>query len=361
MSNIALEEGLLLRVILEPDDGRAWRCFECWRELRGERGMRLTAWPITRLLPMVHRRLEAVALYDGWERNRLRGIHRKSLTKNTILWGRALPALRLVADHGHELMLVGGALHGRLHYPDPGARMLAGIDLVVRPGVISKIETLLSTADWNPVSLNRSLMGGLSAAMSRLVLAPRRVFRTGDGQELTVREDLFGSTRLTRTRSTNAPNDAWKRATKLGLEGLALLIPSPEDQVLMAALAATSSSEAGLVDPLLDLALTMRCAASVDVERVVALANADSLAPHLEASLNTLTSLTTEPDARVKHLSGLIAATPRCPSDERLFAIRSTLAPTAPEAVLRTLWERVRLHVGHCSGRSQTFWARTTR
>ena len=36
MTAVGLEEGLLLRAILEPDDAAAWRSFECWRDLRGD-------------------------------------------------------------------------------------------------------------------------------------------------------------------------------------------------------------------------------------------------------------------------------------------------------------------------------------
>ncbi len=346
MTAVGLEEGLLLRAILEPDDAAAWRSFECWRDLRGERGMHMTAWPIIRLLPMVHRRLEVLPHYDGWERNRLRGVHRKSLTKNTILWGRAKDALRRLADAGHDLMLVDGALHGQLHYPDPGARMLVSIDLVVRPGVISKIETLLGADGWHPVMPERTLAGRMAAALSRLVIAPRRVFKTADGLELTVREDLFGAAPVPRAPAPHL--DAWTRSTRLELRDLALRQPSPEHQVLMAAYAATSAvPETRLVDPLLDLALLLRVA-PIDLDgaggadRVVALATTGSLVSHLAAALKALASLTTEPDPTTRRLSERVAATPRDASAERLFQVHSALAPGAPEAVLRTLWERFR-------------------
>lgn len=299
------EQRLLLEVALaEPE--RALAAWSRWREARGERGLNLVDPASSHLLPLVARRLGELE-YDGWESAKLRGVHRKSLTRNVLLLHKTAAALGHLANGGIDAVLVGAAAMALRAYPDRGARYTTQAELWL-PGANLERAAALATADgtWR--------LGGPAQAEYQVLVG-------ADELTLVLRTNFLPESRI----APGADADVRKRCTTTA--NWTLL--APEEALLHAAVTGLVWTAESFVDWATDVALTLR-SYRIDWARVVALAGRYHAGLPLGAALGSLPALGVSVPAEV--LRALVQL-PKSEIEREAWAMRSERPPLDPQAL----------------------------
>lgn len=139
------EQLLVLHAALDPVDA-ARTAWERWR-----RGVDFEAIDrgSARLLPLVYRNLGPDA-FDAEVAGRLKGLYRRSWSRNQLLFKRAAEAIEVLAAEGIETLVVKGASLALLSYEDVGVRPMDDVDVLVPVERTSEAISVLTAAGWSP-------------------------------------------------------------------------------------------------------------------------------------------------------------------------------------------------------------------
>jgi hypothetical protein len=137
---------LVLHAALDRDDEQARAAWGRWR-----RGVDFddVDYGSTRLLPLVYRRLGADA-FDAEVVGRLKGLYRRSWSRNQLLFKRAAEAIELLEAVGIETLVTKGASLALLFYGDVGVRPMDDVDVLVPIERTGEAISALATAGWSP-------------------------------------------------------------------------------------------------------------------------------------------------------------------------------------------------------------------
>jgi len=142
---VTADEQLLAAAFLEGepalDAWRAWSAEADIDTLDGER---------TALFPQLFRNVSELAV-DGPLVDRLRSTYRRSWAANQVLLQQTLPAVAALEAGGLDVRVVGGAALALTVYPDPGARPLAAVDLLVPAKERRRALRALRASGWRAV------------------------------------------------------------------------------------------------------------------------------------------------------------------------------------------------------------------
>lgn len=320
-----LSQALLLEVAL-AEPARAVAAWMSWRAMRGEVGLTGIDPASSHLLAMISRRLEGLE-HDGWEVPKIRGVHRKSLTRNLMLEHRVRPQLERLRAAGVAFVVTGPMGLLRRVFPDPGARYVSAFNVLVRPADAGRVVALL-TAD-----------GAFHARTTedpdrRAALVDFQALESEDGLELLVH------TRFLPESFTAAGGDdaVWARTVTGPAAGLAdARLLGPEDALIDAAVRGAVWTDHGFVDWALDLAGILRTY-DVDWELVISEAARYHVGIPVGATLGALPSRGVPVPAEV--LRRLVEI-PKSAAERAYFEVKLR----RPSLALGTLWADWRFRV----------------
>jgi hypothetical protein len=137
---------LVLHAALDRDDEQARAAWGRWR-----RGVDFddVDHGSTRLLPLVYRRLGPDA-FDAEVVGRLKGLYRRSWSRNQLLFKRAAEAIELLEAVGIETLVTKGASLALLFYGDVGVRPMDDVDVLVPIERTGEAISVLAAAGWSP-------------------------------------------------------------------------------------------------------------------------------------------------------------------------------------------------------------------
>jgi hypothetical protein len=201
---------LLHAAVDEPDSAvaawRRWRDLVDFDDVDG---------PEQRLLPLAYLNL-GDAIRDDPVFGRAAGLYRLAWTQNQLLFNRVAGALGALGGAGIGTLLLKGAPLSILHYPSPGARPMADVDVLVRPFEAERAMGVLRAAGWRPAA---------EPAEDQIRVYPGYPFRDGGPGEVDLHWfSLWQS-------SSDAP--LWDAARPVDLAGIAALAPCPADLLLI--------------------------------------------------------------------------------------------------------------------------------
>lgn len=325
-----LTQALLLEVALAAPE-RAVPAWYEFRAVRGEVGLTGIDPASSHLLAMISRRLETLA-HDGWEVPKIKGVHRKSLTKNLMLEHRVKPELERLRAAGVDFVVAGPMGLLRRVFPDPGARYVSAFDVLVKPGDAARAVTALTAS-------------GAFRARSpedparRAAIVDFSVLESDDELELVVHTAFLPES------FTAGGDDApvWARTVTGPAGGLAdARLLGPEDALVYAAVHGAVWTVHGFVDWALDLAGLVRTYA-IDWDLVVSEAARYHVGIPLGATLGVLLSRGVEVPTEV--LRRLVAL-PKSAAERDYFEVKFRRPPLD----LATLWADWRFRVAPGKG-----------
>ena len=202
---------LVLRAALEPPPrGRL-----AWESWRGRVDFDQIDPGSMRLLPLVYRNLGAGS-FDPEVAGRMKGIYRRSWSRNQMLFSQAAAAIAALSEAGIETMVLKGASLSLLAYGSAGVRPMDDVDVLVPIGRRADAVTALRAAGWLPEKADAD--GWASVHHSMGIEGPR-----GGNMDL----HWFSLWQPARDEPL------WQRAVPLELSGTPTLAPSPADQLLL--------------------------------------------------------------------------------------------------------------------------------
>ena len=138
------DELLLLHAILEKSDSKALAYYEQWTKAvdfeKVDGGN-------FRLLPILYKRLAPTGQPIS-HLNRLKGIYRQSLYRNSLLFHRAFSVLAELEKIGVPVILLKGTALVAAYYDDIGARLIGDVDFLVREEDVEKTLCYLKKLGW---------------------------------------------------------------------------------------------------------------------------------------------------------------------------------------------------------------------
>jgi len=322
-----LEQSLLLQVALAPD-ARALAAWTAWREVRGAQGLTHIDPASSHLLPLIARRLETLPGYDRWELAKIKGVHKKSLTRNMLLQHRVRPLLARFADAGIDAVVVGAAGLVKRVYPDLGARYMVAFDVWIPPATLPGALSLAREAGWTPT---------IRAPERRVEVGDFQVLRGADGLELVLRTHFLAESFCAGNADTVVRDRTLEEA-----RGAETRVLAPEDALVQAAVVGASWSAEAFVDWATDLALGL-ARWSIDWDRVVELAATYKVGLAVGSTLGTLPSVGVPVPVEVLRT---LVKLPKSGAERAAFAARTTRPPLE----LASLWADYRFRFA--SGKS---------
>jgi len=209
------DELLLLHAILEKSDSKAIAYYEQWTEAvdfeKVEGGN-------FRLLPLLYKRL-AQTNQPVSHLNRLKGIYRQSLYRNSMLFHRAFLILAELEKMGVEVVLLKGMAIVVAYYKDIGARPMNDVDLLVREEDVQKTLQFLKVQGWQSVSGSR-----LSKPVKHIHSLD---LRNKEGYELDVHWRAFYQCSW-----DMADKALWEQTEEVAFKGSTIKILNPTQQIL---------------------------------------------------------------------------------------------------------------------------------
>ena len=148
------DELLLLHAILDKSDSTAFAYYTKWSETINFDKVEGGSYG---LLPLLYKRLATTGL-SGTHLNKLKGIYRQSLYKNSLLSHKAFSVLAELKKMGVPVILLKGTALVAAYYEDIGSRPMSDVDFLVREQDVEKTLRFLKDWGWQSkdgCSLNR--------------------------------------------------------------------------------------------------------------------------------------------------------------------------------------------------------------
>ncbi len=141
---IKAEEILLLHAILEKNDSAALSYFEQWTEAVEFDNVEIGS---VRLLPLLYKRMASTS-HPVPHLNKLKGIYRKALYRNSLLFHKTFPVLAELEKMGIPVILLKGTALVAAYYEDIGARPMDDVDFLVREEDLEKTLLFFDQLGW---------------------------------------------------------------------------------------------------------------------------------------------------------------------------------------------------------------------
>jgi hypothetical protein len=309
---------LVLHAALDRDDEQARAAWQRWR-----RGIDFddVDHGSTRLLPLVYRRLGPDA-FDAEVVGRLKGLYRRSWSRNQLLFKRAAEAIDLLEVAGIETLVIKGASLALLFYGDVGVRPMDDVDVLVPIERTGEAISVLTAAGWSPdkddplawTEVHHSL-GFCGPREGEVDLHWFSLWQPAGDREL------------------------WTASVPIELAGASTRAPSAADQLLLACVHGTPWSPLPPFRWIADAVTVIRAGGErLDWDRFAAEAERRRLTVATAAALAYLREefAAEVPDA----VLGQLRAAPA--SRHERAAFRAACRPDSPLRTLRMAWDRYR-------------------
>lgn len=309
---------LVLHAALDRDREQAHAAWRRWR-----RGVDFDEVDhgSTRLLPLVYRRLGPDA-FDAEVVGRLKGLYRRSWSRNQLLFKRAAEAVELLGAAGIETLVIKGASLALLSYGDVGVRPMDDVDVLVPFERTGEAISVLAAAGWSPdkddpatwIQVHHSL-GFAGPREGEVDLHWFALWQPASDREL------------------------WVASVPMELAGTGTRAPSAADQLLLACVHGTPWSPLPPFRWIADAVTVIRSAGEqLDWDRLAAEAERRRLTVATAAALAYLRE---EFDAEIPDaVLGQLRAAPA--SRHERAAFRAACRPDSPLRTLRMAWDRYR-------------------
>lgn len=330
-----LEQSLLLQVALAPAP-RALAAWQAWREVRGEQGLTHIDPASSHLLPLIARRLETLPGYDKWDFAKIKGVHRKSLSRNMLLQHRVRPLLARFEDAGIDAVVVGAAGLVKRVYPDLGARYMIAFDVWIPPAALASALSLATEPDagWTAT---------IRAPARRVEVGDFQVLKGADGLELVLRTHYLSESFIAGNADAIVRDRTIEEA-----RGTATRVLAPEDALVQAAAHGATWSAEAFVDWAADLALAIDTW-TLDWDRVVELAATYKVGLAVGSTLGTLPSIGVPVPVEVLRT---LVKLPKSSHEREAFAARTTRPPLE----LASLWADYRFRFAAAKSLPRALW-----
>ncbi len=309
---------LVLHAALDRDREQAHAAWRRWR-----RGVDFDEVDhgSTRLLPLVYRRLGPDA-FDAEVVGRLKGLYRRSWSRNQLLFKRAAEAVELLGAAGIETLVIKGASLALLSYGDVGVRPMDDVDVLVPIERTGEAISVLTAAGWSPdkddpatwIQVHHSL-GFAGPREGEVDLHWFALWQPASDREL------------------------WAASVPMELAGTGTRAPSAADQLLLACVHGTPWSPLPPFRWIADAVTVIRAGGEqLDWNRLTAEAERRRLTVATAAALAYLREEfgAEIPDA----VLGQLRAAPA--SRHERAAFRAACRPDSPLRTLRMAWDRYR-------------------
>ena len=172
-----------------------------------------------RLMPMLYKKLVPLGINDDVLYEKIKGIYRYTLYKNSLALAGLHEILRALSEAGVPVMLLKGGAMILKYYPDRGMRPMNDIDLLVEENNLTPALHALAGLGWRDIEqkVYDLFLGGHPA----VTMAGGRRF------ELDVHWNL-----LTEYDPQIDPRVWWRDARLMDWQGSPVYLLSPEDQVI---------------------------------------------------------------------------------------------------------------------------------
>ena len=138
------DELLLLYAILEKNDSMALAYYAKWTQAVDFDNIEGGSF---RLLPLLYKRVARTGKSVP-HLNRLKGIYRQSLYRNSLLFHKAFKMLAELEKMGVPVILLKGTALIAAYYEDIGARMMNDVDFLVREEDVERTLRFLKEQGW---------------------------------------------------------------------------------------------------------------------------------------------------------------------------------------------------------------------
>ncbi|MDX6608721.1 MAG: hypothetical protein QOF85_646 [Solirubrobacterales bacterium] len=313
----AKEQRLILHAALDDRDG----ALAAWGRWRQAVDFDAVDHGSTRLLPLVYRNLGPDS-FDAEVAGRLKGLYRRSWSRNQLIFKRAAEALGVLHEIGIETLVTKGASLAILSYRDVGVRPMDDVDVLVPIDRAREAIEALVAAGWK---------ADHEDPLARTQVHHSLGFRGPDGGEM----DLHWFS-LWQPASDVA---LWRASVPLELGGAKTRAPSAADQLLLACVHGTPWSPLPPFRWIADAATVIRAAGDeLDWGHLLAEAERRRLTV---ATLAALGYLRQEFELAVPEAAfAKMRAVPA--SRHERAAFRAACRPDSPIRTLRMAWDRYR-------------------
>lgn len=137
---------LLLHLCLQRDAGKALAAWEQWKKRVDLDDLDHASF---RIISLACSRLVSLGVDDP-DMGRIKGIYRYQWTKNKLAFRGKAELLHAFADASIPTLLLKGAALCQTVYPDPTARAMHDLDLLVRVSDAARVVRLLQDRGWTP-------------------------------------------------------------------------------------------------------------------------------------------------------------------------------------------------------------------
>jgi len=265
---------LLVRANLSPDDEavRAWQDWLRFRSLDDAK------WLEVRLLAPLARRIATLDPRSPL-RPRLEGLAKAHWTRTQLVIRDSAPALDVLKSAGIEFLLFKGAAYYAEGLAPATRRIMADLDILVRPEAVAAASDRICETGWSPKR-------GYSPEKLRRRVQTKLCgvgYRSGEFGEVDLHYQVFYFTRWDRELDASL----WKNARSARLAGRPILVPSPEDSIVISIADGVRSGEG---DWVLDLSYRIN-ACQIEWDRVADIAERRGLVPFVLSGLTYLKNL----------------------------------------------------------------------
>jgi hypothetical protein len=275
----------------------------------------------TRLLPLVYRNLGPES-FDAEVAGRLKGLYRRSWSRNHLLFKRAAAAIGALEAAGVETLVIKGASLAALSYGDVGVRPMDDVDVLVPVERTREAIAALTGAGWSP---------GHDDPLTWTEVHHSLGFAGSQGGEV----DLHWFALWQPARD----EQLWQASVPMELAGVATRAPCPADQLLLACVHGTPWSPLPPFRWIADAAAVIHSAGDeLEWDRLVAEAERRRLTVASGAALSYLRE---EFGLAVPEgVLGRLRAAPAWRHERAAF--RAACRPDSPLRTLQMAWDRYR-------------------
>lgn len=209
------DELLLLHAILEKSDSEALGYYEQWTQTVEFNKVDGGSF---RLLPLLYKRLAPTGQPVS-HLNKLKGIYRQSLYRNSLLFHRAFSVLAELEKMGVPVILLKGTALVAAYYEDIGARPMSDVDFLIREEDVEKTLRFLKELGWQ---------SKLGYSFDKPVKHIHSLdLQSADGYELDVHWRVFYQCSW-----DGADMTLWDQTETVAFKGVNIRILNPTQQIL---------------------------------------------------------------------------------------------------------------------------------
>ena len=311
------QEELLRAALAPPDEALA-----AWRRWRATGDFDTVDAGGYRLLPLIYRRLSAVAP-DEPDVRVMKNVYRRAWYANQLLFKHAGDLIERLHDAGVRTLVLKGAALSAVHYRDAGARPMEDVDVLVPTDRAHDAIDVLAAAGWTSER---------PRAHARVAVHHAESFESAENGAV----DLHWHTLF-----EPSDDDAfWAVAVPATIGGAQTLALAPADQLLHVCVHGRPRNVVPTFRWVADAVTIVRSSGPIDWDRMVEQAQARRVTLPLADALGYLAS-TWQVDVPPAALRALEASR-STPAERSAYRAAVTRPPPSPVRALAVYWERYR-------------------